>query len=61
VVLAGDYNGDNKIDLAVANFDGGSVSILLGNGDGIFQTHQAYGTNLSARCMTVGDLRVTIR
>lgn len=42
-VAIGDFNGDGKGDLAVANFgnpaagDDGSVSILLGNGDGTFQ------------------------
>lgn len=32
----GDFNGDGKPDLAVANADDGTVSILLGNGDGTF-------------------------
>src|SRR5687768_4276836 len=46
-VAVGDFNGDGKPDLAVANkfssdqtagFPGkGSVSVLLGNGDGTFQ------------------------
>ena|SRR5437660_228453 len=42
-VAVGDFNGDGKMDLAVVNFgdpsvnDNGSVSILLGNGDGTFQ------------------------
>jgi hypothetical protein len=42
-VVTGDFNGDGKADLAVANNgnpatgDNGSVSILLGNGDGTFQ------------------------
>jgi hypothetical protein len=42
-VASGDFNGDGKMDLAVANAgnvaagDDGSVSMLLGNGDGTFQ------------------------
>jgi hypothetical protein len=39
-VSTGDYNGDGIVDLVVANMcdgDLGTVSILLGNGDGTFQ------------------------
>jgi len=32
----GDFNADGKLDLAVANFDENTVTILLGNGDGTF-------------------------
>ena len=34
----GDFNGDGKLDLAVANAASSSVSILLGNGDGTFNS-----------------------
>jgi len=33
----GDFNGDGKLDIAVANSGSGSISILLGKGDGTFQ------------------------
>ena len=45
-IVAADVNGDGKLDLVLSNFcgdalqgcgDGGTVSILLGNGDGTFQ------------------------
>lgn len=35
-LAVGDFNGDGKLDLAVANFDSNTVSILLGNGNGTF-------------------------
>ena len=43
VALAtGDFNGDTRADIAVANFASGDVSILLGNGDGTFQAAVNY-------------------
>ena len=35
--MAGDFNGDGRTDLAVANGGRQHVSVLLGNGDGTFQ------------------------
>jgi hypothetical protein len=35
-IVAGDFNGDGILDLAVSNFYVGSVTVLLGNGDGTF-------------------------
>jgi hypothetical protein len=58
IVMVGDFNGDGIPDLALANnrdgTDGGSVDILLGNGDGTFQARKSYAVaNLSTA--TVGD------
>ena len=36
-IVAGDFNGDGHLDLAVANGADNTVSVLLGNGDGTFQ------------------------
>ncbi|HEX3745061.1 MAG TPA: FG-GAP-like repeat-containing protein [Bryobacteraceae bacterium] len=35
-VAAGDFNGDGKADIAVANFNDGTVTVLLGDGAGAF-------------------------
>jgi uncharacterized protein (DUF2141 family) len=35
-VAVADLNGDGKLDLAIANNGDGTVSVLLGNGDGTF-------------------------
>jgi hypothetical protein len=37
-LAAGDYNGDGKLDLALTTPGGSQVLVLLGNGDGTFQT-----------------------
>jgi hypothetical protein len=57
----GDLNGDGIQDLAVANFDDyglpvvGSVSVLLGNGDGSFQAAQNFSGGTSSRSVAMGD------
>ena len=67
-VVVGDFNGDGNLDLAVTNgncvFDGisdmvncspGTISILLGNGDGTFQPHFVYATGVDPASVVVGD------
>jgi hypothetical protein len=36
-LAVGDFNGDGKLDLAVAEFGDNAVTIFIGNGDGTFQ------------------------
>jgi hypothetical protein len=55
-VISGDFNNDNKLDLAVANFGDNTVSVLLGNGDGVFQNQTTYNTGVSSSCVISGDL-----
>jgi FG-GAP-like repeat len=46
-VAAADFNGDGKMDLALATSDG-VVEVVLGNGDGTFQPATAYSTGGNA-------------
>ncbi len=56
-LAAGDFNGDNKLDLAVTNFGANAVSVLLGKGDGTFPLQPAnYPVGVSPRSVTVGDV-----
>ena len=43
-VRLADLNGDENLDVVVANGDSDNVSILLGNGDGTLQTAMTYPT-----------------
>jgi hypothetical protein len=54
-VAVGDFNGDGKLDLAVANELSNNVSILLGNGDGTFQAAVNYGAGSTLFAVAVGD------
>ena len=40
MVIVADFNGDGKLDLATANAASETISVLLGNGNGTFQTHR---------------------
>ena len=61
-VAVTDFNGDGVPDLAVVNecgdpmcLGGGTVSVLLGNGDGTFQPQQTYATGAGSAEVAVGD------
>jgi hypothetical protein len=62
-VAVADVNGDRKPDLVVANLcasssdcNNGSVSVLLGNGDGTFQTALTYGVGNQPMSVVVADV-----
>src|SRR5262249_30897533 len=57
-VAVGDFNNDGVADLAVADASAGTVSILLGKGDGTFQAAQGYASGASGdqpQSIAVGD------
>jgi hypothetical protein len=54
-VAVGDFNGDGKQDLAVANFNSNNISILLGDGAGSFAAATNFGTGASPYSVAVGD------
>src|SRR5580698_6031442 len=53
-VVAGDFNGDGHLDLAVANQDG-FVSVLLGDGRGNFQKAVNFAAGPSPLSIAAGD------
>jgi hypothetical protein len=54
-VVAGDFNGDGRVDLAVANLNALDVSLLLGNDDGTFQAPLHFGVASNPISLAVGD------
>ena len=54
-IVAGDFNGDGNLDLAVVNTGENTVSILLGNGDGTFNATNSPTTGDFPASIAVGD------
>ena len=58
-IIADDFNGDGHLDLAIANWGStigqGSISILLGNGDGTFQSDVEYPVGVVKYGLVAGD------
>jgi hypothetical protein len=50
-----DFNGDGKLDLAVADYSSSAVSVLLGNGDGSFQPQVNYPVGFEPEYVVAGD------
>ena len=54
-VVAGHFNSDLILDLAVANYGSSNVSVLLGNADGSFAPAGDFATGANPRSVAVGD------
>jgi hypothetical protein len=54
-IVAADFTGDGRTDLAVANVDSNTVSVLLGNGDGTFQPQITYAVGFGPTAIVAGD------
>src|SRR6202011_4136467 len=56
-LAVGDFNGDGKADLAIANNNSNNVTVLLGNGSGGFTTASGrpFAAGSGPRSVAVGD------
>jgi FG-GAP-like repeat len=54
-VVVADFNGDGRLDIAVANLSG-TISILLGKGDGTFQTANTFTAGTQIQSVAASDL-----
>ncbi len=54
-VVTADFNRDGKLDLVTANNDDGTLSLLLGNGDGTFRPAVTLDAGSSPQGLVVGD------
>jgi hypothetical protein len=54
-VVGGDFNGDGKLDLVLANYADNTVQIFLGNGDGTFNNGLVTATGRGPSALAAGD------
>ena len=54
-MAVGDFNNDNYMDLVIANRVSNSLSVLLGYGDGTFETQMTFFTGNMPISVAVGD------
>ncbi|HTA45977.1 MAG TPA: FG-GAP-like repeat-containing protein [Bryobacteraceae bacterium] len=54
-LVVGDFNGDGKADLAVTAGSLNNVTVMIGNGNGMFQTGASYATGFNPISIATGD------
>ena len=54
-IVAGDFNGDGRLDLATGNVGSSDISVLLGKGDGTFEAPPASVVGNDAAALATGD------
>jgi hypothetical protein len=54
-VVVGDFNGDSKPDLVTANYGSANVSVVLGNGSGVFGGATNFSAGINPVSVGVGD------
>ena len=57
-MVTGDFNGDGELDLAVEYTGGGTIAVLLGNGNGTFQAPEFYAIGTGPNPVTAGNTLV---
>src|SRR6185503_8766186 len=54
-LILADVNGDGKLDAITTNFTDGTVSVLLGRGDGTFGTAKTFKVGNDPTAVIAGD------
>jgi hypothetical protein len=55
-LASGDFDGDGRLDLVVANFDSNTVSVMRGLGEGRLAAKVDYPTGAGPRSVVMGDV-----